>query len=76
MPLWFFVPCALYSRWDVDGHLQGYGRSVDVLFSAVGSYEVRPDSGDRSLVFDLELWIKLALPRVATAFLVWARAVC
>ncbi|CBJ26075.1 tyrosinase-like protein 2 [Ectocarpus siliculosus] len=26
-------------RWDADGHLQGYGRSVDVLFSAVGSYE-------------------------------------
>ncbi|CAN0103275.1 unnamed protein product, partial [Pylaiella littoralis] len=26
-------------RWDVDGHLQGYGRAVDALFTAVGEYK-------------------------------------
>lgn len=38
-PLWF----VMYNRWDVDEHLQGYGRAVDVLFTAVGTYEVGAD---------------------------------
>lgn len=29
-----------FCRWDVDGHLQGYGRSVEVLFTELGSHEV------------------------------------
>lgn len=28
------------NRWDVDGHLQGYGRSIGVLFNDLGKYNV------------------------------------
>lgn len=29
------------TRWDVNGHLQGYGRSVEVHFDSLGYINVR-----------------------------------
>ena len=40
-------------RWDVDGHLQGYGRALGVLFTTVGSFEVSTHSSSSAAVADL-----------------------
>lgn len=42
----FALCCSLVLvRWDVVGHLQGYGRAVDVHFTTVGSYDVSTAPG-------------------------------
>lgn len=42
----FAVGCWLLAlRWDVVGHLQGYGRAVDVHFTTVGAYNVSSTLG-------------------------------